>query len=403
MQNFDVVIIGAGITGLCIAHQLFETKKCNSILILDKEFSSGLHTSGRNSGVLHAGVYYKPDSLKARVCTLGAKRLKQWIQDRQIPLNNCGKLIVPTTDCLDLRLDELQSRACSNGVLVEMLNENQLKTAAPYVRSASGRALWSPNTSVVKPIQVIDRLVSELLQNNVSFKYNCNFLALEVDGKSIEFPDGQVIGYDHLFNCSGLNADKVAHKFGIGEDYALIPFKGLYWQLNKNCKIQPNINVYPVPDLNLPFLGVHFTPSSTPGGNVSIGPTATIAFGRENYEWLSDIDLKLTFANIGRLAKLYAMDRAKIRSYMHEQSLLNFPPLLFKATRDLIPGITPSDLEVSNKVAIRPQLFNKRTQMLEDDFVCVNGYCTTHVLNAISPAFTASFELADLIIEQSGI
>ncbi len=389
--------------GLSLANQLLNHFKTAKILIIDKEESLGRHSSGRNSGVMHAGIYYKPDSLKAKICTKGARRLKEWIHERNISINQCGKVIVPTREELDPQLDELRSRGTLNGATVEMLDENDLKIAAPYVRSASGRALWSPNTAVVKPIEVVSKLTDELKEKKITFIYNQNNLEMRPSKRSLKLSSGEQIYYGHLFNCTGLNADKIAHIFGVGEQFTIMPFKGLYWQLKKTCDIQPKVNVYPVPDLKVPFLGVHFTPSVNSAGNISIGPTATMALGRENYKGITGLEPKLMIENVGRIIKQYAYDQGNIRNYMHQQAFLNIFPLLVQAAQELIPNIKTSDIEKSEKVAIRPQLFNKKFQKLEDDFVCLKGNCSTHVLNAISPAFTASFELADLIINESEV
>ena len=213
---------------------------------------------------------------------------------------------------------------------------------------------------------------------------------------------GEQIFYGHLFNCSGLQADHIAHQFGIGETYTLMPFKGFYWQINQRCTIQPRTNIYPVPDLAVPFLGVHFTPSADKQPTVSIGPTATPAWGREHYKGFKGVEAGMALRNAAILAKQYVLNKENFRRYVHEQAFLSMPPLLLKAAQELIPAIRQEDIEISPKIAIRSQLFNHRTQRLEDDFLCLPGPHSTHILNAISPAFTASFELADLILERSG-
>ena len=190
----------------------------------------------------------------------------------------------------------------------------------------------------------------------------------------------------------------MAHQFGIGLNYSLLPFKGLYWQLKSGCLIQPRTNLYPVPDLSVPFLGVHFTPSADATPLVSIGPTATPAWGRENYRGLEGVEPAMAAANLALLARQYLANRGGFRRYVHEQAFLALPPLLLKAAQELIPSLRAEHIEISKKVGIRSQLFNHTNQRLEDDFLCLPGPASTHVLNAISPAFTASFALADLII-----
>ena len=397
----DALIVGGGMVGLCLAHQLLERGITSSIAILDKEPELGLHSSGRNSGVLHAGLYYKPGSLKAQVCVEGARRLRSWVEERGLPLNPCGKVIVPQRAELDPQLDVLAERGIANGAEVELWDENQLQELVPEARTASGRALWSPNTAVVKPLSVVRRLRQDLIDQGVKMFLGLHDFKVRPMEKQLALPDGTVLNYCHLFNCTGLQADRVAKAFGVGEHYTLLPFKGLYWQLKTNCPIQPRTNLYPVPDLDVPFLGVHFTPSADTTPVVSIGPTATLAFGRENYRGLKAIEPGMAIENIGLLARQYLMNRGGFRRYLHEQAFLALPPLLMRAAQELIPAVKPEHIELSQKVGIRSQLFNLKTKRLEDDFLCLPGPSSTHVLNAISPAFTASFALADLILDDA--
>lgn len=372
-----------------------------TISVLDKEPELGCHSSGRNSGVLHAGLYYKPGSIKAQVCVGGARRLRAWVQERGLPLNACGKVIVPPRQELDGQLDVLAERGRANGATVEIWDEAQLRELIPQAHSASGRALWSPNTAVVKPITVVRQLQQELRERGVSFLTGCTGWTVEPEHRQLRLADGGTIAYGHLINCAGLQADRVAHQFGVGHEYTLLPFRGLYWQLKPGCPIQPRCNLYPVPDLNVPFLGVHFTPSADPTPMVSIGPTATIAYGRENYRGLQALEPAMAVANLTMLARQYLANRGGFRRYVHEQAFLALPPLLLRAAQQLIPAVRAEHLELSQKVGIRSQLFNRNTQRLEDDFLCHPGPASTHVLNAISPAFTASFALADLILDEA--
>jgi L-2-hydroxyglutarate oxidase len=400
-HHSDVLIVGGGMVGLCIAHQLLERGITKSITVLDKEPELGRHSSGRNSGVLHAGLYYKPGSVKARVCVSGARRLRAWVEERGLPLNACGKVIVPPRLDHDGRLDVLAERGRANGAVVELWDESQLRQLIPEARSASGRALWSPNTAVVKPITVVRRLQQELVERGVRFLQAQKGWTVNPEQQHLLLADGTALHYGHLFNCAGLQADRVASHFGVGHQYTLLPFKGLYWQLKQSCPIQPRCNLYPVPDLNVPFLGVHFTPSAESTAVVSIGPTATPAWGRENYRGLQAVELSMAATNLAVLARQYLANRGGFRRYVHEQAFLALPPLLLRAAQQLIPAIRAEHLELSSKVGIRSQLFNHSTQRLEDDFLCLPGPASTHVLNAISPAFTASFALADLILDQA--
>ena len=368
---------------------------------MDKEPQLGLHSSGRNSGVLHAGLYYKPGSLKAKVCVDGARRLRSWVEERGLPINTCGKVIVPPRAELDAQLDVLAERGKANGAEVEFWDADQLQELVPEARTASGRALWSPNTAVVKPISVVRRLRQDLAGRGVKMLVGQSQFKARPTQQQLELSDGSKLSYGHLFNCTGLQSDRVAMAFGVGDNYTLLPFKGLYWQLKANCPIQPRTNLYPVPDLNVPFLGVHFTPSADMSPVVSIGPTATLALGRENYRGFTSIEPGMAVKNISILTLQYLKNLGGFRRYVREQAFLSLPPLLIRAAQELIPTIKPEHIELSQKVGIRSQLFNRQTETLEDDFLCLPGPSSTHVLNAISPAFTASFALADLIIDQA--
>jgi len=401
-QSCDVLIIGGGMVGLSIAHQLLEQDVTRSIFVIDKEPKLGLHSSGRNSGVLHAGLYYKPGSTKAKVCVSGAKRLRDWVSKQGLPINPCGKVIVPQRPDLDVQLDLLAERGKANGAEVEFLDSQQLYELIPEAKSSSDRALWSPNTAVVKPGTIISQLQFELSKRGVQFFLGNKGWKVQPEQEQLQLNDGSLLTYGHLFNCAGLQADRIAHQFGIGQEYKLLPFKGIYWQLKQSCPIQPRANLYPVPDLSVPFLGVHFTPSAEPNPLVSIGPTATPAWGRENYSGLQALEPGMAIANLSLLTHQYLSNRGSFRRYVHQQAFLGLPPLLLRAAQQLIPSLQSNHLEPSQKVGIRSQLFNHKTQHLEDDFICLPGPSSTHVLNAISPAFTASFALADLILERSG-
>ena len=339
--------------------------------------------------------------MKAKVCVEGSRRLRSWVEEHDLPINSCGKVIVPQRTELDSQLDVLAERGRANGAKVEFLDAMQLREIIPEARTSSGRALWSPSTAVVKPTTVIHRLRQHLVDLGVKFIQGKYFSKVFPDQRRLILSDHSCLNYSHLFNCTGLQADRVAQSFGVGEGYTILPFKGHYLQLKECCPFQPRTNLYPVPDLSLPFLGVHFTPSVDPTPRVFIGPTATPAFGRENYKGFADIEPGMALGNLQIILQQYLSNRGGFRRYVHQQALLSLQPLLIHAARELIPAIKPEHFEPSFKVGIRPQLFNQKNQRLEDDFLCFPGPFSTHVLNAISPAFTASFALADLIIDEA--
>ena len=384
--------------GLAVAHQLKKRDETLRIAVIEKEIQCGMHSSGRNSGVLHAGLYYKPDSLKARVCVDGSKKLKKFVAENQLDINHCGKIIVPTSEDLDSQLDLLAEMGTKNGARVEFIDDQQLKELIPCAKSASARALWSPDTSVVDPKQVMKCLNKVLEDLKVKIITGFNW-ELSNDRKFIILSNGEQIHFNFLINCAGLQADRIAHQFGVDKKYSLIPFKGIYWEIKSSSSIRINHNLYPVPDLSVPFLGVHFTPNVT-NTKLYIGPTATLAFGRENYTKLEGFEPVKVLENLRIICDQYLYDRGGFRGYVHEQAFLSFTPLMLKQAKKLVPSLTENDLQKSQKVGIRPQLFNEKTRCLENDFVCVKAENSLHILNAISPAFTASFSLADSILDK---
>ncbi len=397
MEN-KVVIIGSGIVGMTIAYQLLTRKLSKDILIIEKENLPGKHTSGRNSGVVHSGLYYKPDSLKAKVCVKGSKRLRRWASDRNLYLKKCGKLILPTNEYLNNRIDELYDRGKKNGCNIEIWDLAKLTKKFPYVNLTCGRALWSPDTSIISPKEILSTLFDELQEKNVNFLFNSEIKSVNQVMNFIKINDDKKIYFDYLFNCAGLNADKVAKLFDLGSNYKLMPFKGQYLQLKDNFKYKVSSNIYPVPDLNIPFLGVHFTPGNS---GIYIGPTATLALGRENYKGIDSLEPYSLIENINILVKQYLSGKNGFRRYFHEQAFQTFRPFFIKAAKDLIPSVGAENLEYSSKSGIRAQLIDLKNLKLVDDFISLETKNSTHVLNAISPAFTSGFELADLIINKS--
>ena len=398
-KSCDFLIAGGGIVGLSIANQLIEKQISKKIIIIDKENELGRHSSGRNSGVLHAGIYYEPGSLKSKVCVSGAKRLKEWIYERKININKCGKLIIPQKEELDVQLDNLYDRASRNGALVNFVGANEIKQLVPEANITSGRGLWSPKTSVVNPLDVVNRLQKELKEKGVEIITSANNWNLDSSQSEININDKLKINFGFFINSSGLYADKVAHKFNIALDYKIIPFKGIYWRLKDNCPFEIKVNLYPVPDLNIPFLGVHFTPNVL-NDSVNIGPTAVPALGRENYKMFEKLELKNSIDDLSFLSKQYFMNKDGFRKYVHEQALQGFPMIFLNSAQELIPNLKFFHIEPSKKVGLRAQLFNLKTKTMVKDFLCMEGKKSIHVINSISPAFTASFALADLIIEK---
>ncbi len=395
MMRADFVIIGAGILGLTIARQLRLNYPNTKILILEKENEIGLHASGRNSGILHAGIYYKSDSLKAKFCLDGLHALAKYCDEYQLPIWRIGKIILPTNQFEEEVAKDLYERAQANGANVKMLDTNELQEMEPKANLSAKLALFSPQTAVVAPKEILKHIYNWLLTKNVEFSFNSNCTEFLPKQKKI-IVNNTEISYGHLFNTAGLYADKVSKSCGINEDYMMIPFKGMYYELKKSSKININHLIYPVPDMNVPFLGVHFTKSID--GKIYIGPSAVPVLGREHYSGVTGIRLRETLEVFSQLSLQYLTNKQGFRNYAHQEIPRFLKSRFVTAARSMLPSITADDLVKSKKVGIRAQLFDKSKKELAMDFIVRKTTNETHVLNAVSPAFTSSFSFADYIV-----
>lgn len=392
-ENADVVVIGGGIVGLSLAREI-AARGAGDVLVLEKEDSLGRHASGRNSGVLHAGIYYAPDSRKARTCLAGNLLMRAYCREKGIPVLDCGKVVVAREESELPVLDELARRAAANGARIEMLDEKALAAVEPSARTV-GRALWSRMTAVVDPKEVLGSLRADLeAGGRVRIRTGVELVAAA--GPSAIRTTGGEIGYGRLVNAAGAHCDRVARLFGVGEHYRLIPFKGIYRKLRKGARLVVNGNIYPVPDPRNPFLGVHFTRSVH--GDVYLGPTAIPAFGRENYGILAGID-----GDAPRIAledAILFFRNPGFRSVALSEPRKYIPAFLHRDAARLVHGFDPSEVESAEKVGIRPQLVDWRTKQLLMDFIVERAGNTLHVLNPISPAFTSSMELARQVVAE---
>ena len=398
--NTDFLIIGSGMVGLTLAYQLKKNYPNQSITIIEKESSTGKHSSGRNSGVIHAGIYYKPNSLKAKVCVEGAQRLIQWCDKENVPLLRCGKIILPQTIKLDSQIDYLLNRGIQNGAQVSIINKDQLNQKISDANHSARRALWSPNTCVVDPLKVLFKLVENLKNQGINFLFDSkiNDINNELGYLKIYNKSNNIttINFGHAFNVSGIHATNIASLFGIDHSYEVLPFKGTYWELDSGCPLNIPMNLYPVPDLSVPFLGIHFTPSLS--GKVYVGPTAIPALGKENYRLWEKIDTELILNSFVKMSLMWISNKNGFRGYASEQLIHFLKPFFIQSARLLVPDLKSEYLLPSSKVGIRSQLYDKDKNILVDDFVIYKDNKSTHVLNAISPAFTAGFKLAEIIL-----
>jgi (S)-2-hydroxyglutarate dehydrogenase len=391
MRTADFVVIGAGIVGLTIALELKHRLPESRILLLEKEPEPGRHSSGRNSGVLHSGIYYSPKSLKARVCGQGALEMAAYCEERGLPLNRIGKVLLPLRAEDGPQLDLLEKRGAANGVEVERLDSAALARIEPEARSATGEALFVPRTSVVSSSDVLASIVADAKATGIELLCGGSLGPVDSGRRELVWA-GERIGYGHAVNTAGLHADSVAHRFGAGRDFSLLPFKGLYWKLDPASGLKINHLIYPVPDLRVPFLGVHTTTAID--GTIYIGPTAVPAFGRENYRGWEGVSGGELIRILGQLGRQYLSGRNGFRRLAWQEGRRYFKPWFADAARRLLPRLKPEHLLPCPKVGIRAQMIDRRSGELVTDFLIEAGPASTHVLNAISPAFTSAFPFA---------
>lgn len=391
-RSADFVVIGAGIVGLTIARELKRRRSDASILVLEKEPAAGRHSSGRNSGVLHSGIYYPPASLKAKVCGEGAREMAAYHEAHGLKLDRRGKILVATREEDAPQLDLLAARAKENGVEAHPLDARELQRREPEARSATGTALWIPGTAVGSPAQVMQTLVGEIRALGIELRCDATLASVHPDRRELVLADGDVVSYGHAVNASGLHADSVAHRFDTGRRYTLLPFKGIYWKLDPASGISFKHLVYPVPDLRVPFLGVHTT--TTTDGHTYLGPTAVPAFGRENYAGLEGIGAGEFLRISGLLLRQYASGRDGFRRLAWQEGRRCFKPRFVDAARAIVPRLRGEHLVPTGKVGIRAQMLDRQEGRLVNDFLVERGPHSTHVLNAISPAWTSAFPFA---------
>jgi len=397
--RYDFAIIGSGITGLAIAHSLSVKKPGASIGVFEKEPEPGTHGSGRNSGVLHSGIYYPENSLKAKFCANGSKLLAKFCDEHGLPISRMGKVIVPARADQDPQIDLLFKRGVHNGAEVKIIDRQELAEIEPEAATASGRALHSPGTSVIDPIPVLKKLNQVLKDKGVVFHYGTSLQRAIPDQNCFLTEIDEKVQYGWLFNAAGQHADRIAHLFGTAQEYTLLPFKGIYFALSEQSDIRLNGLVYPVPDMNMPFLGVHSVKKIT--GEIYFGPTAIPALGRENYIGLKGLEPAEAVRICGNLAIQYWKNSQGFRNYAHDEAGRFLKSRFADAIRMLIPRLQTRHLIPSTKVGIRAQLLNTETRQLEMDFVVHNNENTVHVLNAVSPAFTSSFPFAEHVVDHA--
>lgn len=396
-HSVDYLIVGGGIIGLTVARELRKRYPAASIALLEKEAALGKHASGRNSGVLHSGIYYDSSTLKAKVCAEGARRMKAFAVEHGIKCQHSGKVIAAASPQDLPVIDRLLKNAQENGIRAERLDEQGVHKIEPHA-GVYQQGIHCPDTAVIDSKAVISKLQELLTAEGVKIFFGAPLVSINAATRKAVTPPGE-FSYGYLFNCAGAFADKVARRYGLGMDYTLVPFKGIYFKLRPERAHLVNANIYPVPDINQPFLGVHLTRAAS--GEVYAGPTAIPALGRENYGILQGARLGESLQVGLEVFRMYLANHQNFRKLVHTELGKYRKKNFFAAVRRLMPELTCDDLVPSDKVGIRPQLVNVREKRLEMDYVIERSADSLHVLNAISPAFTSSLAFAEWIVDQS--
>ena len=388
----DLAFEGAGIIGLATAHRYIAKHPGQSVLILERESGFAHHQTGRNSGVLHSGIYYAPGSMKAELAVAGRSAMVDFCRERGIDHEVCGKVIVATRDDEIERLRALSGRAELNGLSAELIDAGRLTEIEPHCNGIE--ALYVPSTGIVSYSKVCEALRIEIEESGGSVRFDTSVLNVEESevGARISTSGGEIFAR-FLVNCAGLRCDQVAGMVNAAEGNRIVPFRGEYYELVPERSHLVKGLIYPVPDPSFPFLGVHLTRMID--GSIHAGPNAVLALSREGYRWRdvqpSQILEHVTNRGLWKLARKYWRTGAgEVWRSLNKAAFV-------RALQRLVPEIESKDLEAS-PAGVRAQAMDANGELL-DDFAITRSGNSLHVINAPSPAATASLEIGGRIVE----
>ena len=398
-KEYDNIIIGAGIIGISLGLAILEQNPNKKVLIIDKEEKPGVHASGRNSGVLHAGFYYSPDSLKAKFCRLGNLELRKFCKDNNLQILETGKVVVCQDQQDVKRLEELYRRGVANGVNIEILDSKDLEKIEPAALTVD-KFIWSPTTAVGNPRGIINKLAEKFTKSGGSFSFNTSVELIEKNNEILVKTKSAVFNAQSIINSAGAYAADLAKQVNVGTEYVCLPFLGAY-KKSKLLSVNPKRLVYPVPNPVNPFLGVHTT--ITLNNEIKIGPTAFPVIGKEQYKLTDGFKRKELIQFITSSNALLRSDSVDLLGLAKEEALKLFTKPLLKRTRKLSNSLSSNIDWVKHSSGIRAQIINTRTKEIEMDYIVKADKNVVHVLNAVSPGWTSAIPFARWVIEQNKI
>lgn len=395
LENYDCVIIGAGIIGISLGIELLTQKPTKKILIIDKETRPGVHASGRNSGVLHAGFYYSPDSLKAKFCKQGNLELKKFCKTNNLEVKETGKVVVCQDKNDVTRLMNLFERGIANGVEIELLESKELFRIEPAAQTV-GKFIWSPTTAVGNPKEIIKKLAEKFTKMGGLFRFNSRVKLINKNNEVLIEGDGYILSSTSIINSAGAYASELAKQVGVGHEYVCLPFLGAY-RKSEFVAGNPRRLVYPVPNPINPFLGVHTT--NTLSDEIKIGPTAFPVIGKEQYKFLDGFNAKELRDFYLATKTLLKSDSVNILGLAKSEGIKLFKRPLIKKAKRLTNALDLNQKWKNYPAGIRAQIVNLDTKVIEMDYIVRSDKNVVHILNAVSPGWTSSIPFSRWIVE----
>lgn len=395
LENYDYVIIGAGIIGISLGIELLTQKPTKKILIIDKESRPGVHASGRNSGVLHAGFYYSPDSLKAKFCKQGNLELKKFCKTNNLEVKETGKVVVCQDKNDVTRLMSLFERGIANGVEIELLESKELSRIEPAAQTVD-KFIWSPTTAVGNPKEIIKKLAEKFTDMGGLFRFNSRVKLINKSNEVLIEGNGYILSATSIINSAGAYASELAKQVGVGHEYVCLPFLGAY-RKSEFVAGNPKRLVYPVPNPINPFLGVHTT--NTLSDEIKIGPTAFPVIGKEQYKFLDGFNAKELRDFYLATKTLLKSDSVNILGLAKSEGIKLFKRPLIKKAKRLTNALDLNQKWKNYPAGIRAQIVNLDTKVIEMDYIVRSDKNVVHILNAVSPGWTSSIPFSRWIVE----